>query len=63
MFVFLFEISMDYEVFVLACLREEYDRTGDAMFGDWNWWMPIRLARLLHVPAVIPAAGQGPGHR
>ncbi|HME04635.1 MAG TPA: MMPL family transporter, partial [Solirubrobacteraceae bacterium] len=27
-FAFLFGISMDYEVFILARLREEYDRTG-----------------------------------
>ncbi len=29
MFAFLFGISMDYEVFVLSRLREEYDKTGD----------------------------------
>jgi putative drug exporter of the RND superfamily len=29
MFAFLFGISMDYEVFVLARMREEYDRTRD----------------------------------
>jgi len=28
-FAFLFGLSMDYEVFILACMREEYDRTGD----------------------------------
>ncbi len=28
-FAFLFGLSMDYEVFVLARIREEYDRTGD----------------------------------
>ena len=28
-FAFLFGISMDYEVFVLARMREEYDRTQD----------------------------------
>ncbi len=27
-FAFLFGLSMDYEVFVLARMREEYDRTG-----------------------------------
>jgi RND superfamily putative drug exporter len=27
-FAFLFGLSMDYEVFVLARIREEYDRTG-----------------------------------
>ena len=29
MFAFLFGISMDYEVFVLSRMREEYDATGD----------------------------------
>jgi uncharacterized membrane protein YdfJ with MMPL/SSD domain len=29
MFAFLFGISMDYEVFVLARMREIYDATGD----------------------------------
>ncbi|MFG3437129.1 MMPL family transporter [Nonomuraea sp. NPDC047897] len=28
-FAFLYGLSMDYEVFVLARMREEYDRTGD----------------------------------
>jgi RND superfamily putative drug exporter len=28
-FAFLFGLSMDYEVFILARTREEYDRTGD----------------------------------
>jgi putative drug exporter of the RND superfamily len=28
-FGFLFGLSMDYEVFILARMREEYDRTGD----------------------------------
>ncbi len=27
-FAFLFGLSMDYEVFILARIREEYDRTG-----------------------------------
>src|SRR5206468_2182226 len=27
-FAFLFGLSMDYEVFILARVREEYDRTG-----------------------------------
>ena len=27
-FAFLFGLSMDYEVFILARMREEYDRTG-----------------------------------
>ncbi len=28
-FAFLFGLSMDYEVFILARMREEYDKTGD----------------------------------
>ena len=28
-FAFLFGISMDYEVFMLTRIREEYDETGD----------------------------------
>ena len=30
MFAILFGLSMDYEVFLLARIREDYDRTGDA---------------------------------
>jgi RND superfamily putative drug exporter len=29
-FAFLFGLSMDYEVFILTRIREEYDATGDA---------------------------------
>jgi RND superfamily putative drug exporter len=119
-FAFLFGISMDYEVFILARMREEYDRTGstkqavigslahtgrlvtcgalilaisfaslstapdivvemiatalafgvliDALIvrtllvpalvtimGNWNWWMPGRLARLLRLPPTTNA--------
>ena len=32
-FAFLFGLSMDYEVFILARMREEYDRTGDTVDG------------------------------
>lgn len=120
-FAFLFGISMDYEVFVLARMREEYDATGDtrraivgslsrtgrlitsaalilgisfaslsttndiavqvpatglavgviidavvvrtllvpaiaAMLGDWNWWMPSGLSRILRAPTDSSAA-------
>jgi RND superfamily putative drug exporter len=119
-FAFLFGISMDYEVFILARMREEYDRTGStkqavigslahtgrlvtcgalilaisfaslstapdivvemiatalafgvlidalivrtllvpalvAIMGNWNWWMPGRLARLLRLPPTTNA--------
>jgi RND superfamily putative drug exporter len=114
-FAFLFGLSMDYEVFILSRIREEYDRTGNTstavitglgrtgrlvtsaalilflafvslasgpevevkilatalaagilldatvirallvpalmtLFGNWNWWFPRPLARLLRVP-------------
>ncbi|MBT0767681.1 MMPL family transporter [Kineosporia sp. J2-2] len=113
-FAFLFGLSMDYEVFLLARMREEYDRTGStsiaierglgrtgrlitsaalilffsfaalastpdtdikvlatslgvgilldatlvrsllvpalvSLFGRYNWWLPVPLARLLFV--------------
>jgi putative drug exporter of the RND superfamily len=113
-FAFLFGLSMDYEVFIIARIREAYDNTGSArsaviegigrtgrlvtsaalilmltflsmssapvtdikilatglgagilvdavivralmvpamvsLFGRWNWWMPVGLARLLRV--------------
>ncbi|MEJ7628928.1 MAG: MMPL family transporter [Nocardioidaceae bacterium] len=113
-FAFLFGLSMDYEVFILARMREEYDATGEtsaavvtglgrtgrlvtsaalilffafaalaaspgtdikvlgtalgvgilidatlirallvpalvSLFGRWNWWLPVWLARLLRV--------------
>ena len=113
-FAFLFGLSMDYEVFIIARIREAYDRTGSArnavvegigrtgrlvtsaalilmltflsmssgpqtdikilatglgagilvdavivralmvpamvaLFGRWNWWMPVWLARVLRV--------------
>jgi RND superfamily putative drug exporter len=122
-FAFLFGLSMDYEVFILSRMREEYDRTGStstavveglgrtgrlvtgaalilflafvslasapdtdikvfatglavgilldatliravllpalvAWFGEWNWWFPKPVARLLRVPPrAAPARG------
>lgn len=35
-FAFLFGLSMDYEVFILARFREEYDRTGDTNLAIIN---------------------------
>jgi RND superfamily putative drug exporter len=32
-FAFLFGLSMDYEVFILARMREEYDRTGSTAYA------------------------------
>ena len=129
-FAFLFGLSMDYEVFILARVREEYDRTGStdqavitglgrtgrlvtsaalilflafaslasapntdikvlatglgagilldatviralllpslvSLLGDWNWWFPDPVARLLRVApraaSVAPASGTDGG--
>jgi len=129
-FAFLFGLSMDYEVFILARIREEYDRTGStdaavitglgrtgrlvtsaalilflafaslasapntdikvlatglgvgilldativralllpavvSLLGDWNWWIPRSLARVMRVPAPGPlhprAVAEGAG--
>jgi RND superfamily putative drug exporter len=52
-FAFLFGLSMDYEVFILARIREEYDRTGsthDAVIGAL-----ARTGRLVTCAAVILA--------
>ena len=52
-FAFLFGISMDYEVFVLARMREEYDATGDtrrAIVGA-----VARTGRLITCAALILA--------
>lgn len=29
-----------------------------ALLGDWNWWMPARLAPVLRVTTAVPAASQ-----
>jgi RND superfamily putative drug exporter len=52
-FAFLFGISMDYEVFILARTREEYDRTGstnEAIVGSL-----ARTGRLVTCAALILA--------
>jgi putative drug exporter of the RND superfamily len=130
-FAFLFGLSMDYEVFILARVREEYDRSGStdaavieglgrtgrlvtsaalilflafaslasapntdikvlatglgvgilldatvvralllpaivSLLGDWNWWLPRPMARILRVrhtpsPPPVQAAVEGAG--
>ena len=123
-FAFLFGLSMDYEVFILARMREEYDRSGSTqaavvrglgrtgrlvtsaalilffafaalssapgtdikvfatalgvgilldativrallvpslvvLFGRWNWWLPVWVAKLLRVaPSPLHAHGE-----
>ena len=44
-FAFLFGISMDYEVFILARMREEYDRTGSTNAGRRRLARAHRTAR------------------
>ena len=65
MFAFLFGLSMDYEVFILSRMREEYDRTGSTE-KPWSAAWPARAAgdqrRADPVPC-IRLAGLGPGHR
>lgn len=66
MMAILFELSMDYEVFMLSRMREEWLKTGDNTLlvpatmrlpGRWNWWFPGRAG-----PAVrrSPEPGQAP---
>ena len=43
-FAFLFGLSMDYEVFILSRMREEYDRTGDTPGGGRHRHRPHRAA-------------------
>jgi RND superfamily putative drug exporter len=35
-FAFLFGLSMDYEVFILTRIREEYDHTGSTRGAVWK---------------------------
>ena len=49
-FAFLFGISMDYEVFILARTREEYDRTGSTNQADRRLARAHRTARDLRRP-------------
>ncbi len=126
-FAFLYGLSMDYEVFILSRMREEYDATGStpkavitgigrtgrlitsaalilflamaalasapntdikifatalgtgilldativrallvpaliSLFGRWNWWMPVWLARILRIePSPALPEPDGPG--
>jgi RND superfamily putative drug exporter len=52
-FAFLFGISMDYEVFILARMREEYDRTGETNTAVTE--ALARTGRLVTCAAVILA--------
>lgn len=52
-FAFLFGISMDYEVFILARMREEYDRTGETNAAVTE--ALARTGRLVTCAAIILA--------
>ena len=63
-FAFLFGLSMDYEVFILARMREEYDRTGSTRFAVVEGLG--RTGRLVTCAALIlflafTALASGPG--
>jgi RND superfamily putative drug exporter len=51
-FAFLFGLSMDYEVFILSRVREEYDRTGDTQSAVVEGIG--RTGRLVTSAALIP---------
>jgi uncharacterized membrane protein YdfJ with MMPL/SSD domain len=54
LFSILFGLSMDYEVFLMSRMREEYGRTG----SNWNWLMPSWLDRWL--PRIALEVGEQP---
>jgi|NGEPerStandDraft_6_1074524.scaffolds.fasta_scaffold10205_4 hypothetical protein len=55
-FAFLFGLSMDYEVFILARVREEHDRLPAlvSLLGRWNRWLALPVAGLLRIPSARP---------
>ena len=65
-FAFLFGLSMDYEVFILARMREEYDATGDTneavIRGIGRTGRLVTSAALILFLAFV-ATGLGAGHR
>ena len=65
-FAFLFGLSMDYEVFILARMREEYDRTGSTEAAVVRGLGRHRAARDLRGADPVPGLrldGVGAGHR
>ena len=64
-FAFLFGLSMDYEVFILARMREEYDRTGSTEHGRGHRHRAHRPARHERRADPVPDVrrdGVQPGH-
>ena len=65
-FAFLFGLSMDYEVFILSRMREEYDRTGSTAAAVVQRHRPHRPARHERRADPVPRVhvdGVEPGHR
>lgn len=57
-FAFLYGLSMDYEVFILARMREEYDRSGNTHYAVIEG---VGAARLLLVrPSPLKDEAPGP---
>jgi putative drug exporter of the RND superfamily len=62
LFVILFGLSMDYEVFLLSRIREEYDRCGDNALAVGRGLaaavlVDATVVRLVLVPAVMELLG------
>ncbi len=65
-FAFLFGLSMDYEVFILTRVREEYDRTGntnEAVVEGLGSHGPSGHVRRPHTLPGLHVTGLGTGHR
>ena len=65
-FAFLFGLSMDYEVFILSRMREEYDRTGSTDAGGHPGNRANRPAGDQRRADPVPGLhldGLGTGHR
>ena len=60
LFAIVFGLSMDYEVFMLSRIREEYDRTGDATTSVADGLavlLDATLVRMILVPATMALLG------
>ena len=67
-FAFLFGLSMDYEVFILSRMREEYDRTGSTELAvvrgiGRTGRLVTSAALILFLAFIAMASGPGHGHQ
>src|SRR5256885_16467231 len=67
-FAFLFGLSMDYEVFILARMREEFDATGSTQTAvvrgiGRTGRLGTRAALVLVLPFAAMASGPGPDRK